>query len=268
MLLGEPPEKVSIGLIGGTGVYDPEIFTDIKEYKIYTPFGAPSDKYMVGALKGRRIAFLPRHGRLHSYPPHNVNYRANIWGFKALGVKRLISVSATGSLQPDYDPGELVIPDQCFDWTRQRKKTFFDTGVTAHASLADPFCPELRQFIIDKAKKIKLPLFEKGTYITIEGPQFSTRAESIFYKNQGFHIIGMTMNPEINLAREAELCYATIAMITDYDVWAEKPVSHEEVIQTMQKNIGKVRNLLAEVIPNMIEEQSKCECGTALQGAI
>jgi 5'-methylthioadenosine phosphorylase len=268
MMLGKPPEKVSIGLIGGTGVYDPEVFTDIKEYKIYTPYGAPSDKYLLGTIKGRRIAFLPRHGRDHTIPPHLVNYRANIWGFKTLGVKRLISVSAVGSLQEDYDPGELVVPDQCFDWTRTRRKTFFEGGPVVHASLADPFCPELRQFIISKAKACKLTVFDKGTYVTMEGPQFSTRAESRFYKNQGFHVIGMTMNPEVNLAREAEMCYATIAMITDYDVWAERPVSAEEVRNNMAKNIGKVRQLLMEVIPNMSEKQDKCNCGTALQGAI
>ena len=264
----EPPEKVTIGLVGGTGVYDPKIFTDLKEYKIYTPFGATSDKVMIGTLKNRRIAFIPRHGRDHTIPPHLVNYRANIWAFKSLGVKRVISVSAVGGLQEDYGPGTIVIIDQCFDWTRTRKKTFFEGGPVVHISLADPFCPTLRQFIIDKAKAIKLPVKESGTVVTIEGPQFSTRAESRFYRSQGFHIISMTTNPEVNLAREAELCYATIAMVTDYDVWADRPVSAEEVGKTMAKNIDKVRRLLAEVIPAMPEHQDKCACGRALEGAL
>ena len=267
MTLIESPEKVSIGLIGGTGVYDPAAFTDVKEVKVYTPFGLTSDKILIGTLKGRRIAFIPRHGRFHTIPPHLVNYRANIWALKALGVKRLIGSTAVGSLQEDYDPGELVIPDQTFDWTRTRKKTFFEGGPVAHVSLADPFCPDLTKFVAKKAKAIKLPVFEKGTYICMEGPQFSTKAESRFYRAQGFHVIGMTIHPEVNLAREAEMCYVSIAMITDYDVWAERPVSVEVVTKNMAKNIDKIRRLLAEVIPNMSEKQTSCNCGKALQGA-
>ncbi|MFX0167845.1 MAG: S-methyl-5'-thioadenosine phosphorylase [Candidatus Hodarchaeota archaeon] len=267
-MLVKPPEKVTIGMIGGTGVYDPAVFTDIKEYKIYTPFGAPSDKIMIGTLQNRRIAFIPRHGRDHIYPPHLVNYRANIWALKSLGVRRLLTVSAVGSLQDEIRPGDLFFPDQCFDWTRSRVRTFFETGTVAHVSVAEPFCPELTGFIAEKAKGLKLPYHHKGTVITIEGPQFSTKAESRFYRAQGFHIIGMTLHPEVYLARETELCFANISMITDYDVYAEKPVSHEEVQKTMSENLDKVKKLLIAVIPTMSEKQDKCSCGSALQGAV
>ncbi|MFX1476310.1 MAG: S-methyl-5'-thioadenosine phosphorylase [Promethearchaeota archaeon] len=268
MTLIKPPEKVSIGLIGGTGAYDPKDITDVKEYKIYTPYGAPSDNVIIGTLKGRRIAFIPRHGRHHTTPPHLVNYRANIWALKSLGVKRLITTAAVGSLQDDYKPGELVITDQAFDWTRTRKKTFFEGGKVVHVSLADPFCPDLRSFIIDKARALKLPIHDTGTYVTMEGPQFSTKAESRFYRSQGFHLIGMTLHPEVNLAREAELCFANIAMITDYDVYADRPVSAEEIGKVMAENVEKLRKLLAEVIPDMSEKQSNCDCNKALRGAV
>jgi 5'-methylthioadenosine phosphorylase len=267
-MLVKPPEKVTIGMIGGTGVYDPEVFTKIKEYKIYTPFGAPSDKVMIGTLKNRRVAFIPRHGRAHSYPPHLVNYRANIWALKSLGVQRLITVSAVGSLQDEIKPGDLFIPDQAFDWTRSRKRTFFEKGTVAHVSVAEPFCPDLSGFIANKAKDLKLPYHHKGTLITIEGPQFSTKAESRFYRAQGFHIIGMTLHPEVYLAREAQLCFTNVSMITDYDVYADKPVSHEEVQKTMAENLGKVKKLLTEVIPSISETQDKCNCDKALQGAV
>ena len=267
-MLLEPPEKVTIGMIGGTGVYDPEVFTDIKEYKVYTPFGAPSDKVMVGSLQNRRVAFIPRHGRDHIYPPHLVNYRANIWALKSLGVHRLITVSAVGSLKDEIEPGHLFIPDQCFDWTRSRPRTFFEIGTVAHASMAHPFCQDLTEFIANKAKGLKLPYHYKGTVITIEGPQFSTIAESLFYRAQGFSIIGMTLHPEVYLAREAEMCFANISMVTDYDVYAEKPVSHEEVQKTMGENLDKVKKLLNAVIPAMSEKQTKCACGTALKGAV
>lgn len=268
MSMVEPPVKVAIGIIGGTGVYDPQLIENVEEHKVYTPYGAPSDKILVGTIRGRRVAFLPRHGRHHTIPPHLVNYRANIWALKAIGVRRLLSVSAVGSLQDEYKPGEFVIPDQAFDWTRTRKKTFFEGGQVAHVSLADPFCPDLSKLVAQKARELKLPLHDKGTYITIEGPQFSTRAESRFYRAQGFHIIGMTLHPEVNLAREAQMCYTTIAMITDYDVYAERPVSAEEVGRVMAENIGKVRQLLAEAIPTIPETQDKCQCAKALQGAL
>ena len=268
MTSSKPPEKVSIGLIGGTGAYDPKDITDVKEYTIKTPFGAPSDKVTIGTFKGRQIAFIPRHGRKHTMPPHLVNYRANIWALKSLGVKRLITTAAVGSLQDEYKPGELVITDQAFDWTRTRKKTFFEEGKVVHVSLADPFCPDLRKFLIKKARSLKLPIHDTGTYITMEGPQFSTKAESRFYRSQGFHLIGMTLNPEVNLAREAELCFANIAMITDYDVYADRPVSAEEIGRVFAENVEKVRKLLADVIPAMSETQENCDCGTALQGAV
>ncbi|MFX1510544.1 MAG: S-methyl-5'-thioadenosine phosphorylase [Promethearchaeota archaeon] len=267
-MLVKPPEKVSIGMIGGTGVYDPEVFTDIKDYKIYTPFGAPSDKIMVGTLKNQRVAFIPRHGRGHNYPPHLVNYRANIWALKSIGVTRLITVSAVGSLKDEIKPGDLFIPDQAVDWTRSRKRTFFEEGIVAHVSMAEPFCPDLSRFIADHAKALKLPHHYKGTIITIEGPQFSTIAESHYYRAQGFDIIGMTLHPEVYLAREAQICFTNVSMITDYDVYAEKPVSHEEVQKTMAENLGKVKTLLSEVIPKMSTKQDNCQCGKALEGAV
>ncbi len=267
-MLVKPPEKVTIGMIGGTGVYDPEVFTDIKEYKAYTPFGAPSDKIMVGSLGNQRVAFIPRHGRDHNYPPHLVNYRANIWALKSLGITRLITVSAVGSLKDEIKPGDLFIPDQAIDWTRSRKRTFFEEGVVAHVSMAEPFCPDLSRFIASKAKALKLPHHYKGTIITIEGPQFSTIAESHFYRAQGFDIIGMTLHPEVYLAREAQICFTNVSMITDYDVYAEKPVSHEEVQKTMGENLGKVIALLSEVIPAISVKQDKCKCGKALEGAV
>lgn len=267
-MLLDPPEKVIIGMIGGTGVYDPDVFSDIKEFKIYTPFGAPSDKIMIGTLKNRRIAFIPRHGRNHNYPPHLVNYRANIWALKSLGVKRLITVSAVGSLQDEIKPGDLFIPDQAFDWTRSRKRTFFEEGTVAHVSVAEPFCSDLSSYMATQAKALKLPYHHGGTIITIEGPQFSTKAESLFYRAQGFHIIGMTLHPEVYLAREAEMCFTNVSMITDYDVYAEKPVSHEEVQRTMAENLDKVKKLLLAVLPGMSDAQENCGCGKALQGAV
>ncbi len=265
----EAPEKVSIGLVGGTGVYDVKLFTDIKEYKVYTPFGATSDKVMVGTLKNRRIAFIPRHGRDHTIPPHLVNYRANIWAFKSLGVKRIVSVSAVGGLQEDYGPGTIVLLDQCFDWTRTRKKTFFEGGPVVHISLADPFCPTLRQFIIDRAKAIKIPVKESGTVVTIEGPQFSTRAESRFYRGQGFHVISMTVNPEVNQAREAELCYATMAMVTDYDVWyeGEEDVTLEQVLGNVRRNVATAQAIVRRVVDALAQGRD-CGCRHAVESAI
>ena len=267
----KPAESAEIGIIGGSGIYDPEIFEDVKELKIYTPYGQPSDNIIVGTVKGRRVAFLPRHGRGHKIPPHKINYRANIWALKSLGVKWVISVSAVGSLREDYKPGDFVVPDQFIDMTKKREYTFFDGPVVAHVSMAEPFCEHLREIIIDTAKGLGITTHPKGTYICIEGPRFSTKAESRIWKEVfKADIIGMTLVPEVNLACEAQMCYATIAMVTDYDVWAERPVTAEEVIETMKKNVEKAKRLLYEVIqkPPSQPEESKCSCCHSLTTAL
>ena len=264
----KPEEKAKIAIIGGSGLYDPAFFDETpKEIKVYTPYGLPSGFIMIGSVKGKKVAFLARHGRRHVLPPHRVNFRANIWALKLLGVERVIAVSAVGSLREDYKPGDFVCPDQFIDMTKNRQYTFFEGPVVAHISMADPFCPELRELIIKEARSLGMRIHEKGTYICIEGPRFSTRAESRLWRSWGCDIIGMTLVPEINLAREAEMCYATIAMITDYDVWAERPVTAEEVIRVMKENVEKAKKLLYSLIPKVPEER-KCKCGEVLKTAL
>ncbi|MEM0000836.1 MAG: S-methyl-5'-thioadenosine phosphorylase [Desulfurococcaceae archaeon] len=272
-MLVVPPVKAEIGIIGGSGLYELPGIEKVQEFKVYTPYGMPSDNVIVGELKGRKVAFLARHGRGHRIPPHRVNYRANIWALKALGVKWVISVSAVGSLREDYAPGDFVVPDQFIDMTKGiRPHTFFEGGIVAHVSMADPFCDHLRRTIIAVARGLpEIRLHEKGTYLCIEGPRFSTRAESRVWKDVfKADIIGMTLVPEINLACEAQLCYATIAMITDYDVWAEKPVTAEEVIKTMNENVSKVKRLLPHIIERLPSEpdEKQCSCCKSLETAL
>lgn len=259
--------KCKIGLIGGSGIYDPGLLKDAVKTKVYTPYGSPSAHITIGDYMGRLIAFLPRHGEGHTIPPHSINYRANIWALKESGVERVLAPSAVGSLHEDYKPGELVLPDQYIDRTWGRPGTFYDGGKVAHISMADPFCPELTDIIYDVAISLNLPIHRGGVYVCIQGPRFSTRAESRLYRSWGAHIIGMTLVPEVNLAREARMCYLTIAMVTDYDVWAEKPVSAEEVVRTMKENVEKVRRLLERAIPKIPEERG-CQCGRYLDEAI
>ncbi|WP_088899910.1 S-methyl-5'-thioadenosine phosphorylase [Sulfolobus acidocaldarius] len=264
-------DKAKIGIIGGSGLYDPKILENIREIKIYTPYGEPSDYILLGELEGKSVAFLPRHGRGHRIPPHKINYRANIWALKELGVKWLISVSAVGSLRMDYKPGDFVIPDQFIDMTKGRDYTFFDGPVVAHVSMADPFCNSLRKIILDIVREMKIQTHERGTYICIEGPRFSTRAESRVWKEVfKADIIGMTLVPEVNLACEAQMCYSTIAMITDYDVFAELPVTAEEVTKVMAENTEKARKLLYEVIKRLPEEpdERECSCCHSLKTAL
>ena len=257
----ELKDKTTIGIIGGSGVYDPKILTNVKEIKTYTPYGQPSDNIILGELEGKKVAFLPRHGRGHKIPPHKINYRANIWALKELGVKWVISVSAVGSLRLDYKPGDFVIPDQFIDMTKGREYTFFDGPVVAHVSMADPFCNHLRRIIIESARDLGITTHPSGTYICIEGPRFSTRAESKAWKEVfKADIIGMTLVPEVNLACEAQMCYATIAMVTDYDVFADIPVTAEEVTKVMSENTEKARKLLYEVIRRLPEKPNKGEC--------
>nr|MDO8061717.1 S-methyl-5'-thioadenosine phosphorylase [Candidatus Freyrarchaeum guaymaensis] len=258
-----------IGILGGTGNYDPAIFSIAKEIKVYTPYGPPSDNIIVGLVKGRKVAFLARHGRHHTIPPHEINYRANIWALKSLGVQRIISPAACGSLQPEtIKPGEFVIINQIFDRTfGQRKDTFFEGGVVGHVEFADPFCPELRRVIIDCAHELGYKIHEEGTYVCINGPRFSTRAESLFYKNQGFSVVGMTCYPECVLAKEAEICFASIAMPTDVDVYGLRPVTAEQVAKSMRENIERVRKLLYKVI-EVIPKERSCSCGRVLDFAL
>jgi 5'-methylthioadenosine phosphorylase len=257
-------KRAEIGVIGGTGVYDPEMLEDRMEVKVHTPYGAPSDMITLGTIKGRRVAFLPRHGRGHVIPPHMINSRANIWALKELGVKQIVASSAVGSLREDYKPGEFVLTDQFIDRTKGRPDTFYDGGQVCHISSADPICPTLHDYFHKYAEKLKLPVHEKGTYVCIQGPRFSTRAESRLFRQWGCDIVGMTLYPEVVLAREAEICYVTVAMVTDYDVWAEKPVSAADVVETVQSNASNFKKLVMGALSGMPKEKS-CDCGDALK---
>jgi len=253
-----------IAIIGGSGLEDPKLFKKIKELDIKTPFGLPSDSIRIGEFAGRKVAFLSRHGKTHAIPPHKVNSRANLWALKKLGIERIIGVSAVGSLQKKFKPGDIVICDQFVDFTKKRDYTFYD-GETVHVSSADPFCPEMRNLFYKEAVKLKIPIHEKGTHWCIEGPRFSTRAESKFFKNFA-DIIGMTLVPEVNLARELEICYICLAMVTDYDVWQPHPVSFDELLKTMKANAERIKNLLGIALPQIREKRS-CFCKEALKNA-
>lgn len=259
--------SAKVGIIGGTGVYDPNIFQDMKEVKISTPYGAPSHFVSLGRYKDTKVAFIPRHGRDHSIPPHRINYRANIYALKQLGVERVLSVSSVGSLRENLKPGEFVFPDQFIDRTKARPDTFFDGAKVAHVSSADPFCPEMRSTLSKCSKTNSIPYHDSSTYICIQGPRFSSRAESKLFRQWGADIVGMTMYPEVILAREAELCYACIAMVTDYDVWADKPVTAETVASVMKRNVENAKKLITTTIDSLPGERS-CSCGHALEGAM
>ena len=260
---------IEIGLFGGSGNYDSDVIDNPIEVKVFTPYGAASDNYILGTVKGRTFVFLARHARGHTIAPHMINYRANIWGMKALGVKRIISPAATGSLQPDrIKLGEFVIADQLFDRTMGvRKDTFFEEGTIAHLPFAEPFCPELRKVAVDTAAEKKYKVHDKGTYVCINGPRFSTRAESMFYHNQGWEVIGMTAYPEAALAREAGICFVNISMPTDYDVHGEENVTHAMVLKTMAENVERVRKLTFDMISN-IPKDASCDCQTAMQNGL
>ncbi|MFW9909012.1 MAG: MTAP family purine nucleoside phosphorylase [Candidatus Thorarchaeota archaeon] len=257
-------------MFGGSGNYDSDVISNPIEVKVFTPFGAASDNFIIGTVKRRAFAFLARHKRGHTIPPHAINYRANIWGMKALGVKRIISPAACGSLQPQkVKLGEFVIADQIFDRTfGQRKDTFFEGGPIAHLPFADPFCPELRGVALQTAAKLKYKVHDGGTYVCINGPRFSSRAESLFYNRNGWDVIGMTAYPEAPLAREAGICFVNISMPTDYDVAGEEgPVTHELVLRTMSQNVERVRKLTFDMIDNIPQEAS-CSCQTAMKGGL
>jgi 5'-methylthioadenosine phosphorylase len=261
--------EVKLAVIGGSGVYDIETLTDVEERQIATPFGDPSDSIVIGTLSGVRIAFLPRHGRGHRLTPTEVPYRANIWALKSLGVERIISISACGSMKERYEPRHIVIPDQIYDNTKNRDYSFFGEGLVAHIGIADPFCPHLRPLLADAAKKAGGTVHMGGTFITIEGPRFSTRGESNIYRSWGVDIIGMTAVPEAQLAREAEICYATMAHVTDYDVWheEEEAVNVEMLIANLMANAALSKRTIAELVP-MLSADRPCDCGQTLSAAI
>ena len=259
-----------IGIFGGTGIYDSEMLQDSKEITIETPYGKTSDRITIGDLNGKKIAFMPRHGKKHSIPPHMINYCANIWAFKELGITRIISPSAVGSLKEEIKPGDFVLPTQFIDFTKSRRNSFSEDGRVIHISVADPFCPELQEIVSNAAKNQDISLHKDCTYTCIDGPRFSTKAESRFYKSTGADIIGMTLVPECQLAREAQICYVSIATVTDYDVWAEKPVTAKEVMNTLSKNVQITKKLLVELVSNMSDDittKRTCSCEKALTEA-
>ena len=259
-------ETAEIGIFGGTGIYDSGLLNDSKEITIDTPYGKTSDSITVGEFNGRNVAFMPRHGKKHTVPPHLINFRANIWAFKELGVKRIIAPSAVGSLREEFEPGHFALPSQFIDFTKSRKGTFSEDGRVIHISVADPFCPELQNIILDVTKKQGMQIHENCTYVCIEGPRFSTKAESGFFRTTGADIIGMTLVPECQLAREAQICYVSISTVTDYDVWAEKPVTAKEVMETLAKNVEMTKKILTLVI-DQIPETKSCSCEKALEEA-
>ena len=260
-------KDVEIGIIGGSGIYDSAMLENVKETKVYTPFGQTSSLISVGYYKDKKTAFIPRHGPRHQIPPHKIPFRANIWALKELGVKRIIAPSAVGSLREDYKPGELVLIDQFIDRTSGRADTFYEGGQVCHVSAADPFCQELHGVLLKAARKLKIQIHEQGTYICIQGPRFSTRAESKLFRSWGADVVGMTLYPEVILAREVEICYASISMVTDYDVWAEKPVSTSDILATMSNNVNSFKKLIDEVVPQISKERI-CLCGDALKEAL
>ncbi|HEY8022060.1 MAG TPA: S-methyl-5'-thioadenosine phosphorylase [Thermoanaerobaculia bacterium] len=262
---------IRIGVIGGSGLYQVEGMVVREERRVETPFGDPSDPYVLGELDGRPVAFLPRHGRGHRLLPSELNYRANIYGFKVLGVEQLISVSAVGSMKLDYKPTDIVVPDQFYDRTRHRVDTFFGRGLVAHVSLAKPVCPRLIPLFAAAARSAGATVHEGGVYVNMEGPQFSTRAESEIYRSHGVDVIGMTNLTEARLAREAEICYASLSMITDYDCWheTEEAVSGEGVMEVIRQNVKMsqevVRQILARLDP---AAERACPCPSALAMAL
>jgi 5'-methylthioadenosine phosphorylase len=259
----------TIGVIGGSGLYGLEGLEDIEHVQLTTPYGAPSDAFLTGRLGDARLVFLPRHGRGHRILPHEVNSRANLYGMKKLGVEWIISVSAVGSMKEEIRPGDLVIVDQFIDRTRARPSTFFGDGAVGHVGFADPVCPRLHGWLVEAAGSTGARVHPRGTYICIEGPQFSTRAESNLYRSFGVDVIGMTALPEAKLAREAELCYATVALATDYDCWhhAEEDVTVEAIIQILRDNVARAREVIRRAAA-LVKPPRGCPCATAARGAI
>src|SRR5690348_1488148 len=260
---------VEIGIIGGSGLYDMAALTDREEQRVSTPFGEPSGPYVIGTLRGRRVAFLARHGAGHRLLPSELNFRANIYGFKVLGVERILSASAVGSLKHEYRPLDIVVPDQFFDRTKGRISTFFGRGIVAHVAFAHPLCPDVSAVAADAAEKVGARVHRGGTYVNMEGPQFSTLAESKLYRSWGMDVIGMTNLQEAKLAREAEICYATLALVTDYDCWHpdHDSVTVEMIIGNLMQNAKTAQQAIARAIGQLPATRS-CSCKDALATAI
>jgi len=261
--------KAEIGILGGTGLY--ELIKKPVKINIKTPFGYPSAKVSLGKIAGRSVAFIPRHGEKHQFPPHKIPYLANLWALKSLGVKRVIAPAAVGSLNLKIKPGTFVICDQFIDWTEGRLDTFYNGPKTVHIAAADPYCPELRKLAIKSCKKLKINCLEKGTVVVIQGPRFSTRAESQFFAKQGFDLINMTQYPEVILARELGMCYVNISLVTDYDAGLEghkdfKPVSAVEFVKVFKRNIANVKKIIEQMV-GLIPPKFNCRCGKYLKEA-
>jgi 5'-methylthioadenosine phosphorylase len=265
-------ETVKIGIIGGSGLYQMSELSDVKEINVDTPFGKPSDSFIVGTLENQRVAFLPRHGRGHRFTPTEVPFRANIYGMKLLGVERILSASAVGSLQEQYAPLDMVIPDQFFDRTRARAResTFFGDGIVAHIAFAHPVCDELGDVLEESSKVTDVKVHRRGTYLCMEGPAFSTKAESHVYRSWGMGVIGMTNLQEAKLAREAEICYATLALVTDYDCWHPRhdAVTADAVIEYLNKNVRNAQLIMKDAVKRLSEQDRSCKCASALKNAI
>ena len=261
--------RADIGIIGGSGLYQMEGLEQIKEVRPTTPFGRPSDSILLGTIHSQRVAFLSRHGRGHRIPPSAINYRANIYALKSLGVTKIFSVSAVGSMKEAIEPGHLVFPDQFIDRTTQRLRTFFDQGVVAHLAFSDPICPMLSAVLWKASQEVGATVHSSGTYICIEGPQFSTKAESNLYRQWGVDVIGMTNMPEAKLAREAEMCYATMALVTDYDCWHhnEEPVSVGAILNIMKRNVEVAQRVL-RISFGLTQDFTTCPCQSALEHAV
>jgi 5'-methylthioadenosine phosphorylase len=259
----------AIGIIGGSGLYELPGLTDMRWRRVRTPFGDPSDEYCVGQLGDRPVIFLPRHGRGHRLMPSELNFRANIWGLKSLGVECVLSVSAVGSMHEEIHPLDLVIPDQFFDHTKRRVSTFFGDGIVAHVGMAEPVCGQVADGLEKAARETGATVHRGGTYLCMEGPQFSTKGESRIYRRWGVDVIGMTNMPEAKLAREAELCYATLALVTDYDVWHDthESVTVETVVQNLQRNVATAKDVIRRVVPTLPTTR-RCECPTLLKMAV
>ncbi len=265
-------EQVRLGIIGGSGLYQMAELQDVEEISVDTPFGSPSDSFIVGTLENHRVAFLPRHGRGHRFTPTEVPFRANIYAMKLLGVERILSASAVGSLQEQYAPLDMVIPDQFFDRTRARvrESTFFGEGIVAHVTFAHPVCDELGDILEKSCKVTDVKTHRSGTYLCMEGPAFSTKAESEVYRSWGMSVIGMTNLQEAKLAREAEICYATLALVTDYDCWhpGHDAVTADSVIQYLNKNVRNAQLIMKEAVRRLGGQERNCKCGSALKHAI
>ena len=267
----QPTARADVGVFGGSG-FKSLMEGPVEVVTIQTPYGAPSDDLLLGRVGDLRVAFLPRHGHGHRIPPHAINYRANIWAMAQLGVTRVIAPTAAGSLQPDIKPGDFVVCDQFVDRTYTREQTFYDGPRVVHVSSADPYCPDLRQRSIAAGRELGITMHERGTVVVIQGPRFSTRAESRWFSNQGWEVINMTQYPEVVLARELQMCYVNLALITDYDAGLEgeagiEPVSVAEVIQVLNANNARVRRLIEVLLPRLTDERT-CPCARALDDAV